>query len=61
MQKFDDGDFVILLLYVDDILIVGKNTSRINRLKQELSNSFYMKDLGPIKELLGIKLVRGIK
>ena len=24
-QKFSDDDFIILLLYVDDMLIVGKN------------------------------------
>ena len=45
-QKFSDDDFIILLLYVDDMLIVGKNKSRIAVLKKELSNSFAMKDLG---------------
>ncbi|GJX10354.1 putative RNA-directed DNA polymerase [Tanacetum coccineum] len=28
-QKFGDDDFIILLLYVDDMLIVGKNIGRI--------------------------------
>ena len=37
-QKFSDDDFIILLLYVDDMLIVGKNKSRIGILKKELSN-----------------------
>ena len=36
-QKFFDGDFIILLLYVDDMLIVGRNKSRIVVLKKELS------------------------
>ncbi|RVX00702.1 Retrovirus-related Pol polyprotein from transposon TNT 1-94 [Vitis vinifera] len=48
VQKFSDDDFVILLLYVDDILIVGRNVSRIDNLKKQLSKSFAMKDLGPV-------------
>ena len=57
-QKFSDDDFIILLLYVDDMLIVGKNKSRIAVLKKELSNSFAMKDLGPSKKILGIQIHR---
>ena len=34
VQKFSDDDFIILLLNVDDMLIVGKNISRINSLKK---------------------------
>ena len=29
VMKFLDGDFVILLLYVDDMLIVGQDTNKI--------------------------------
>ena len=50
VQKFSDDDFIILLLYVDDILIVGRNPSRIANLKKQLSKSFSMKDLGPAKK-----------
>ena len=49
VQKFSDDDFIILLLYVDDILIVGKNALRINELKKQLSKFFAMKDLGLAK------------
>jgi hypothetical protein len=57
-QRFGDDDFIILLLYVDDMLIVGKNAERINQLKIELSKSFAMKDLGPAKQILGIRITR---
>ena len=57
-QKFSDDDFIILLLYVNDMLIVGKNKSRIAALKKDLSNSFAMKDLGPTKKILGIQIYR---
>ena len=34
VQKFSDYDFIVLLLYVDDMLIVGWNIFRINNLKK---------------------------
>ena len=37
-QRFSGDDFIILLLYVDDILIVGKNVSKITALKKQLSS-----------------------
>jgi hypothetical protein len=61
VQKFPDGDFIILLLYVDDMLIVGMNSSRIDRLKKQLSQSFAMKDLGPAKQILGVRIQRSRK
>ena len=45
-RKFSDDDFIILLLYVDDMLIIGHDSSKIDRLKRELSKTFAMKDLG---------------
>ena len=47
-----------MLLYVDDILIVGKNVSKIAALKKQLSKSFAMKDLGPAKQILGMRIER---
>jgi transposase InsO family protein len=61
VQKFPDGDFIILLLYVDDMLIVGMNSLRIDRLKKQLSQSFAMKDLGPAKQILGVRIQRSRK
>ncbi|KAL4308899.1 hypothetical protein GQ457_01G021000 [Hibiscus cannabinus] len=55
-KRFSGDNFIILLLYDDDMLIVGRDASRIDRLKQELSKSFSMKDLGPGKQILGIRL-----
>ncbi|KAL5863382.1 hypothetical protein ACOSQ3_000896 [Xanthoceras sorbifolium] len=58
IKKFSDGDFIILLLYVDDMLIVGQDIGKINKLKKELSKSFAMKDLGPAKQILGMRITR---
>jgi hypothetical protein len=61
VKKFSDGEFIILLLYVDDMLIVGRDTSKIDKLKEELSTSFSMKDLGSAKQILGMKISRDRK
>ena len=47
--KFFDNSYIILLLYVDDMLIVGSSTEEINNLKKYLSKQFAMKDLGAAK------------
>ena len=56
--KFVNGSPIYLLLYVDDMLIVGKNASRIELLKKQLSKSFAMKDLGPAKQFLAIRITQ---
>ena len=56
VKKFGNNDFIILLLYVDDILIVGKDASKIDNLKREFSKSFAMKDLGSTKQILGMNI-----
>jgi len=40
------GEFIYLLLYVDDMLIVASNMEEIVRLKEQLGSAFEMKDLG---------------
>ena len=61
VRKFSNDDFIILLLYVDDMLIVGKNVSKIDRLKEQLGKSFTMKDMGAVKQILGIRIIRDRK
>ena len=47
VQKFPDSNFIMLLLYVDDMIIVEQCANMIRRLKGELFKSFDVKDLGP--------------
>ena len=58
VKKLYDGEFIIFLLYVDDMLIVSRDTSKIDNLKKELSKSFEMKDLGLASQILGMKISR---
>ena len=56
--KFFDNSYCILLLYVDDMLIVGFSTEEINNLKKQLSKKFTIKDLGAAKQILGMRITR---
>ena len=56
--KFFDNSYIILLLYVDDMLIVGSGIEKINNLKKQLSKQFAMKDLGVTKQILGMRIIR---
>ena len=58
VKKFDGGDFLILLLYVDDMLIVKRNLKKIRSLKKAISKSFAIKDMGLEKLILGMHIVR---
>ena len=60
-KKLENGSFIILLLYVDNMLVPGSNMKYINVLKKKLNNSFVMKDLGVAKKILGKRITRDKK
>jgi hypothetical protein len=55
-KRLENGSYIILLLYVDDMLVVGSNMQYINVLKNKLANSFVMKYLGVAKKILGMRI-----
>jgi hypothetical protein len=61
VRQFPNGKFIILLLYVDDMLIVGQDANMVGSLKKELFKSFDMKDLGPARQILGMQILRDKK
>ena len=61
VKKFNSDDFITLVIYVDYMLIVERDKSKIEKLKKELNKSFDMKDLGPARQNLGIKISRDRK
>ena len=54
--KNTEYGFVIICLYVDDILIMGSNNEVIKTTKEMFNNEFDMKDLGVADVILGIKI-----
>jgi hypothetical protein len=53
------GDRLIyLVLYVDDMLLIGNNKEIIQDVKTQLSSKFYMKDLGAANFILGMEIKR---
>ena len=57
-KRAKDGNLLILILYVDDMLIASKNRDEIDALKKKLHNNFDMKDLGNAGHILGMRVVR---
>ena len=49
---------VFLILYVDDILLIGNDVNFLDTVKESLKRSFAMKDLGEAAYILGIKIYR---
>jgi len=60
-KRLDNDSYIILCLYVDDMLVVGSNIDHIRELKHQLAQSFDMKDLGAAKQILGMKICRDRK
>jgi hypothetical protein len=54
-----DMSIVLLLVYVDDIVITGSDSTLLDQLKTHLSESFHMKDLGSLTYFLGLEVHRG--
>ena len=57
----DDGSFIYLLLCVDDMLIASERQVKIDKLKDQLSKTFEMKDLSNAKKILGMEIERDRK
>ena len=56
--KRNKDKFVILSLYVDDILIAGNDKEFLKSIKGWLSSNFEMKDMGEAAYILGVKISR---
>ena len=49
-------DYIIFLLYVDDVFVTGNNSSMIDNFKEEMMEVFEMTNLGEMSYFLGIKV-----
>ena len=56
--KFSGSKFIILVLYVDDILFASSDVELLHETKRFISSKFGMKDLGNAYFVLGIQIYR---
>ncbi|CAA0832574.1 cysteine-rich RLK (RECEPTOR-like protein kinase) 8, partial [Striga hermonthica] len=62
VYKKSNGNVVVfLVLYVDDIILIGNDVKILSDVKVWLSEQFQMKDLGEASYILGIKVIRDRK
>ena len=54
----DKTGFVVLTLYVDDILFLSASKPLLNKLKKKLMNRFEMSDMGDVSRILGMNVTR---
>eukprot|EP00903_Cladosiphon_okamuranus_P017600 g16211.t1 len=53
-----EGEYCILTIYVDDILITSPDKKFLARMKKKLMERFTMSDLGVVSLILGMKITR---
>uniref|UniRef100_A0A803M2M7 Reverse transcriptase Ty1/copia-type domain-containing protein n=1 Tax=Chenopodium quinoa TaxID=63459 RepID=A0A803M2M7_CHEQI len=56
--KQQDQSFAVVLVYVDDLMLVGNDMSLLSEIKQYMSSQFYMKDLGDVRYFLSLEVDR---
>ena len=56
-----EGSFTEVLVYVDDIILVGNNKEEIDRVKEVLNKTFKIKVLGDLRYFLGFEVARSKK
>ena len=52
------GEVIILAVYVDDIILAGKSTEKIQQIIKEIAEKFDVKDMGELHHFLGVKITR---
>ena len=57
-KRGDSETDMILILYVDNLFLLGEDLSKIENIKHQLGKLYQMKDLGPTSSYLGIQITR---
>ena len=58
INSINEGNVVFLIIYMDDILLIGNERMKLSEVKVWLAEQFQMKDLGNVSYVLGIQIVR---
>ncbi|KAA0067819.1 gag/pol protein [Cucumis melo var. makuwa] len=60
-KRIINSTVAFLVMYVDDILLIGNDVGHLTDIKKWLATQFQMKDLGNAQYVLGIQIVRNRK
>ena len=55
-HKKEGNKITIILIYVDDIIIIGNNQETINEVKNTFKSKFSMKEMGPLRYFVGMEI-----
>ncbi|KAG9454467.1 hypothetical protein H6P81_007371 [Aristolochia fimbriata] len=58
-KKNEDGDIMIVCLYVDDMIFTGNNPGMFEDFKNSMTKEFDMTDLGQMAYFIGVEIVQG--
>ena len=47
---------ILIVIYINNMLIIGKDEAKIKALKKYLTRKFKIEDLGPTKYFIGVKI-----
>ena len=47
---------ILIIIYINNILIISKDKTKIKALKKSLIRKFKIEDLGPVKYFIGVKI-----
>ena len=56
--KHSEEDKIVVTLYVDDLILFSSNRSLVNSTKNELRRRFTIRELGPVRDYLGVRINR---
>lgn len=54
----NSGDFLLLCLYVDDLIFTGNSSKMINYFKKSMMKEFERTDLGLMSYFLGLEVIQ---
>lgn len=56
-KVLDNSEFLLPLLYIDDMPMFDTSMNVVSNLKQQLAHGFIMKNLRAVKRILGMTIV----
>lgn len=56
--KRTDEEFIIVVIYVDDLLLIARSVASCDLVKAKLKERFNIHDIGEVREFLGVRISR---